>query len=243
LLDVVVEGERIVRLNGIEIGAVIDCTGTAEIARAIGLECLETTDATQAPATIFTLRHVERSLNSAAAVAQVLLPLTRAGLRPLSFQPGLESSVARVKFTGTPAEVPALIDFLRHHVTGFENCAGPTDVVVARRAGRMVIGEYVLSGEDVLAARKFPDAMARCAWPLEQWSSAGVAHFRYLPPGAHYEIPARALRAARVKNLFMAGKTMSADADAIASARVMGCCLATGAAAGQLASSYLDSAR
>jgi len=39
---------------------------------------------------------------------------------------------------------------------------------------------------------------------------------------------------------FAAGKTISADADAIASARVMGCCLATGAAAGNLAVSYLS---
>jgi hypothetical protein len=41
----------------------------------------------------------------------------------------------------------------------------------------------------------------------------------------------------------MAGKTISADVDAIASARVMGCCLATGAAAGILAANYLDSPR
>jgi hypothetical protein len=39
----------------------------------------------------------------------------------------------------------------------------------------------------------------------------------------------------------MAGKTISADVDAIASARVMGCCLATGAAAGKLAADWLDS--
>jgi hypothetical protein len=38
-----------------------------------------------------------------------------------------------------------------------------------------------------------------------------------------------------IKNLFMAGKTISADMDAIASARVMGCCLATGEAAAKLA--------
>jgi hypothetical protein len=41
----------------------------------------------------------------------------------------------------------------------------------------------------------------------------------------------------------MAGKTISADVDAIASARVMGCCLATGAAAGNLAAAYVESGR
>jgi hypothetical protein len=105
----------------------------------------------------------------------------------------------------------------------------------------MIVGEYVLTGDDVLRGKKFPDAVAKCAWPVEQWTAGGKTRLRYLPPGAHYEIPARSLRAARIKNLFMAGKTISADVDAIASARVMGCCLATGAAAGVLAANYLDS--
>jgi len=59
----------------------------------------------------------------------------------------------------------------------------------------------------------------------------------------HYEIPSRSLRAAEVENLFMAGKTISADVDAIASARVMGCCLATGEAAGNLVATFVESAR
>ena len=105
----------------------------------------------------------------------------------------------------------------------------------------MIVGEYVLTGADVLEGKKFTDAVARCAWPIEQWNADGVARFRYLPPGAYYEIPARALQAAKIKNLFMAGKTVSADVDAIASARVMGCCLATGEAAGNLAADYLES--
>jgi anti-sigma factor RsiW len=84
--------------------------------------------------------------------------------------------------------------------------------------------------------------VARCAWPIEQWNADGVARFRYLPPGTHYEIPERCLRARDLDNLFMAGKCLSADVEAIASARVMGCCLATGAAAGVLAARHLDSA-
>src|SRR5205823_10366034 len=129
----------------------------------------------------------------------------------------------------------------RTNVTGFENCETPlTDFASAERAGRMIPGHYLLSGADVLSARRFPDAVARCAWPIEQWSPDGVARFQYLAQGAHYEIPARSLRAARVENLFMAGKTISADVEAIASARVMGCCLATGEAAGKLAAKYVE---
>ena len=244
LADVVVDADRIVRLNGFDVGAVIDCSGTAEVARAVGAETLATDETTQAPAVIFPLRHVARTLDSAADMAQVLLPLARGGFPPLSLQATRIAGEFTAKFTGAPELVPALIEFLRANVRGFESCATPLkEFTTAHRAGRMIVGQYVLTGADVLAGRKFPDAVARCAWPIEQWDAKGTVRFKYLPAGTNYEIPARSLRAARVDNLFMAGKTISADVDAIASARVMGCCLATGAAAGQLAATFVQSAR
>jgi hypothetical protein len=241
--NALVESKRIVSLNGFSVGAVIDCSGSAEVARAIGIDCMATNESTQAPAIVFPLQNVIRDLSTPAAVAQVLLPLARAGLPPLSLQPNLEPNTVTVKFSGRAEQVWPLIEFLQTHVSGFETCATPmTEFPLARREGRMIVGQYLLTGADVLAARKFPDAVARCAWPIEQWGTTGAARFRYLPAGTHYEIPARSLRAAGVENLFMAGKTISADVDAIASARVMGCCLASGAAAGHLAAARLESA-
>lgn len=236
------ENGRIVRVNDLAVGAVIDCSGGAEVARLLGIECLATDAATQSPAVIFPLHGVTRGFKSAAEVAQVLLPLARAGFPPLNFQASLEPGELTVKFTGPPEQVPAVIGFLRANVPGFEKCSTSlTAFTPTPRAGRMIIGQYVLTGADVLAGRKFSDAVARCAWPVEQWGADGVVRFQYLPAGTHYEIPARSLRAARVENLFMAGKTLSADVTAIASARVMGCCLATGAAAGNLAAQHLHS--
>jgi len=244
LTNVLVEGGRIAHLNNIQVSAVIDCSGSAEVARAIGAECLATDETTQAPAILFPLRGVTRTLNTPADAAQALLPLARAGLPPLNFQPSLDPGTVTVKFTGRADQVSHVVQFLREHVRGFEHCeTQQKEFIPAQRAGQMIVGQYVLTGADVMAGRKFPDAVARCAWPIEQWNAAGVVRFRYLPKGTHYEIPARSLRAARVQNLFMAGKTISADVDAIASARVMGCCLATGAAAGNLAAASLESAR
>jgi hypothetical protein len=244
LQKVGVEGNRITSLNGFKVGAMIDCTGTAEVARLARAECLATDERTQASAIIFPLHNVARDLSTAAAAAQVMLPLARAGFPPLSFQPGLEPGVVIVKFTGAAEQVPQLIHLLRTSVSGFENCSTPlTEFTPARRAGRMIMGKYLLSGDDVLNARKFPDAVARCAWPIEQWSADGKVKLRYLPEHTHYEVPARCLRTASIQNLFMAGKTISADVDAIASARVMGCCLATGAAAGKLATDWLHSSQ
>lgn len=242
LTDVIVESNRIVRLNGFKVGAVIDCSGTAEVARLAGVECLATDETTQAPAVIFPLCHVTRDLNSPAAVAQVLLPLARAGFPPLHLQASLEANTLTAKFTGRVEQIPEVIAFLQKNVSGFENCRTPvTEFKPALRAGRMIIGQYLLTGVDVLAGRKFPDVVARGAWPIEQWGADGAVRFQYLPAGAAYDIPARALRAAGVQNLFMAGKTISADVAAIASARVMGCGLATGTAAGNLAAACVAS--
>lgn len=240
--DASLAGGRIARLNGIPVGAVIDCSGTAEVARVTGAKCLSTDDQTQAPAVVFPLHGIACELDSVVAATQVLLPLARAGLPPVSFQPHPEPHSVTVKLTGPPEHAPKVIEFLRWNVAGFENCrTSCTEFHVSQRAGRMILGEYVLTGEDVLRARKFPDVVACCAWPVEQWNAAGVSRVRYLPPGGHYDVPARCLRAAEIANLFMAGKTISADVDAIASARVMGCGLATGAAAGNLARSFLIS--
>jgi hypothetical protein len=242
LSNVRVERNRITSLNGFSVSAVIDCTGTAEVARAVQAECLATDETTQAPAIIFPLHNVTRDLGSVAAATQVMLPVARAGLPPVSFQPDLEPGAVMVKFTGTTEQVPQLIHLLRTKVSGFENCITPlTEFTPVRRAGRMIVGKYLLKGDDVLSGRKFPDAVARCAWPIEQWGADGKVQLRYLPEHTHYEIPSRCLRAASIENLFMAGKTISADVDAIASARVMGCCLATGAAAGKLAADWLHS--
>jgi hypothetical protein len=243
-VDVVtMTGDQITAVNGIATRAVIDCSGTAEAGRAAGIDCFETTAETQAPAIIFPLCEVDRDLSTPAAVTKVLLPLARVGLPSVVFQPGPDRGIITVKFAGTAAQVPELLDFLKKNVAGFEKCFTPvSNFTVSHRAGQMIPGQYVLSGDDVLQARKFPDAVARGAWPVEQWDLQGRVSLRYLPEGTFYEIPARSLRSAAIKNLFMAGKTISADVDAIASARVIGCCLATGAAAGNLAAQWLKSA-
>jgi uncharacterized metal-binding protein len=234
--SVVVEKNQIIYINDYRVKAVIDCSGTAEVARLAGAESLATDESTQAPAVVFALRGITREVTSAAAAAQVLAPLIRAGFPALNFHPDLEPGGLTLKFSGASEQVPTLIECLRANVKGFENCFSPqTEFQVSRRAGRMVVGEYILTGADVLAAKKFPDAVARCAWPVEQWGADGKTKVRHLPAGEFYEIPSRSLRAAKIKNFFMAGKTISADVDAIASARVMGCCLATGDGAAKLA--------
>ena len=252
------ERDRITGLNQDRVEAVIDASGFAEVARLAGVDCLATDERTQSPAIVAALAGITAPLDTAAAAARVMLPLARAGFPPLYFHPGLDPGLVTVKFTGRPDQLPGLLEFLRSHIDGFQHCrllpgtgeesagespAGTAGLHPVPRAGRMIPGRHLLTGSEVLAGGKFPDAVARCAWPVEQWGPDGRSRVRYLAPGTHYEIPARSLQCREVANLFMAGKTISADEEAIASARVMGCCLATGAAAGNLAADWLASPR
>ena len=101
------------------------------------------------------------------------------------------------------------------------------------RDGARLLGQYTLTAQDVLEARKFPDPAARSAWPVEFWDPETGPRYRYLPDGEFYEIPRRCLASERIANLFAAGGCISAETLALASVRVMGTCIALGEAAGR----------
>lgn len=106
------------------------------------------------------------------------------------------------------------------------------------RDGGRALGEYVLTEADVLACRKFSDAACRAAWPIEYWDAERGAELAYLPSGAYYEIPERALKARSFENVWVAGKCLSADARAQASARTVGTCWAMGERSGLLSATW-----
>lgn len=106
---------------------------------------------------------------------------------------------------------------------------------VVDREGQRIIGEYTLTEEDVLSARKFPDGVVKSAWPIELWDQERGVRFRYLPDGEHYEIPLRCLKVAAVDNAWAAGRCISATHMAHASTRAMGTCLSLGEVAGRQA--------
>ena len=109
------------------------------------------------------------------------------------------------------------------------------------RDGGRVEGEYQLTADDVLAGKSFNDAVCRCCWPIEYWSPEHGIQLQSLPsPDSVYEIPLRALRLKGWRNVFTAGKSLSADHLAQASARVVGSCWTMGEAVGQEAAKCLE---
>src|SRR5207249_11898371 len=106
---------------------------------------------------------------------------------------------------------------------------------VGIRDGGRVRGEYCLSAADVRQGRKFADAACRCDWPIEYWDPDEGVSLEYLPDNSYYEIPLRSLKVQGLHNVWVAGKCLSADRAAQASARVVGSCWAMGETAGEAA--------
>ncbi len=124
--------------------------------------------------------------------------------------------------------------FLHDRVPGFaDSYVIQSGVQVGVRETRRILGEYVLTGEDVLAAREFEDAIARGAYPVDIHNPAGKGtELRRVPRGKSYEIPLRCLLPRGVERLLVAGRCISGDHVAHSSYRVMPICMATGQAAG-----------
>jgi len=78
---------------------------------------------------------------------------------------------------------------------------------------------------------RFEDSIARTAWPLEQHHHVeGYAWEPFSEDHVHY-VPLRSLTPAGADNTVAAGRCIDADAAALSSVRVMGPCIAMGAAA------------
>lgn len=123
--------------------------------------------------------------------------------------------------------------FLRDKVPGYEQAfVGGLATQIGVRETRRIIGKYWLTREDVLSARKFPDAIARCGAPIEDHDAGSATRWEYLPDGEHYDIPYRCLLPTRIEGMLVAGRCLSASHDAHASVRSIGQCLAMGQAAG-----------
>lgn len=124
--------------------------------------------------------------------------------------------------------------FLRRYVPGFEKAyIAQSGVHIGVRETRRILGDYQLTTDDVLSARKFPDVIARCAYPIDIHNPEGKGtKFKRLPPGEAYDIPLRCLLPQGVEGILVAGRCISGTHEAHASYRVMPTSMATGQAAG-----------
>src|SRR5579863_2544415 len=130
-----------------------------------------------------------------------------------------------------------LFEFFRSRVPGFQNArlAG-TGTQIGIRESRRIVGRYTLTRDDVLTGRKFDDAVARSAYPIDLHNPSGSGTTTHrLQPGDSYEIPYRCLVPLNREALLVAGRCISTTHEALASTRLTPTVMTLGQAAGTAA--------
>ncbi|MGC9380527.1 FAD-dependent oxidoreductase [Streptomyces sp. MH13] len=124
--------------------------------------------------------------------------------------------------------------FLRTRVPGFEESyVVQSGTHIGVRESRRVLGDYQLTGHDILAARTFPDVVAHGAYPVDIHNPRGSGTvLKRVPRGSFYDIPLRCLVPRGTERLLVAGRCISGTHVAHSSYRVMPIAMATGQAAG-----------
>jgi hypothetical protein len=145
------------------------------------------------------------------------------------------------KETGEAVENAVKIHgILKNSISSFRDSAvSAMSFAVAEREGIRMKGDYTLTEDDVLKGRKFADGVVKNAWPIELWSRDNGPVFKYPAEGVFYEIPLRCFKSRNIKNLYCAGRCISASREALGSSRVMGTCISLGEQAGLAAAKEL----
>lgn len=140
-------------------------------------------------------------------------------------------------------QVQEYVRFLVENVPGFEDAyLVKTGSYIGTREGRRVIGDYILTREDVLQGRRFEDAVVRCGQPIEDHHAGQDTHWVYVKDHGFYDIPYGCLVPRGLENVLTAGRCLSATHDAHASARSSGTAMGMGQAAGIAAAMALEKA-
>jgi hypothetical protein len=145
-----------------------------------------------------------------------------------------------------------LWDHLKNHCPRDEKAAANHRLawvghVAGKRESRRLIGDYVLTENDIRQQTLFPDRVAYGGWCLDDHHSGGFFHqgsfaVHYDRPGGLdpclgrlFSIPYRCLYSRNVDNLLLAGRDISASHMALSNTRVMLTCAVIGQAAGTAA--------
>ena len=128
-----------------------------------------------------------------------------------------------------------LAKWLRGNVPGFKKAElAQVAAEVGVRESYRIRGKYLLRGHDVVTGAQFADAVTTAYYPVDI-NSPGGSRLKFEILKEPYQIPLRALESRQFRNLFAAGRCLSADSVAFASARVAPIAMALGEAAGKAA--------
>lgn len=158
--------------------------------------------------------------------------------------------VSRAMILGRRMAQDFLEALAEYHPKAFSNAfVSATAPMLGMRESRRIIGDYILSVDDFLARRDFDNEIARNSYFIdvhptlrEQKNVQRSKNNRYAyESGESHGIPYTCLTPKGIKNVLVAGKTISCEREVQGSVRVMPVCLATGEAAGIAAAMAMNS--
>jgi hypothetical protein len=141
-------------------------------------------------------------------------------------------------------QVESIVKFMTKYVPGFEEAyLSTTGNELGVRESRHIIGNYILTGEDVTAGRKFDDVIARGYFPIDVHNMSGKKGYgedsnnsgAWVDLKDSYDIPYRCLVPIKLDGLVISGRCISATSEAHGSFRTQGGVMAIGQASGSAA--------
>jgi hypothetical protein len=145
-------------------------------------------------------------------------------------------SLSRAELEGRLQVWEFMEKFLKPHVPGFaRSYIVWTAAKIGVRETRRIVGEYVITRDDIWNYVKFPDAINCGSYPIDIHSptdSTTEFPMDHFYGGKYWTIPYRALVPLNVENLLVAGRCLSATHEAMAAVRCMANTIGMGEAAG-----------
>ena len=119
--------------------------------------------------------------------------------------------------------------------------------IAGNRESRRLVGDVVLSKQDIMSGKAWPDACVPCTWPIDLHlphksyvkgfeDDAFISRAHFAGFKTPYWLPYRCLYSRNVGNLFMAGRDISVTHEALGTVRVMRTCGMMGEVVGMAAS-------
>jgi hypothetical protein len=99
------------------------------------------------------------------------------------------------------------------------------------RQTRWIVSRRQLTLDEIRSGARPADAAARCAWWVELHNAPHLVHWEKFDPEHVYFIPLGCMIPRDADNIVAAGRCVDADVMALSAIRVMGPCIAMGAAA------------
>lgn len=235
---------------------VVDCTGDADVAARAGTPTAK--EAELQPLSLhFRVGHVQRTPEVFERCRAAVIRAHERGELPMFYGPGVSFMFAddevyvhgiRVAADATDphqltnAEIQgredawAMFEAWKSEVPEFADAyfmdSGP---FIGVRETRRIVGQHVLTEEEIVASCRFDDAVATGCWYLDQHPNRATVGSAQDTPKAQptpYDIPYRSLLPQEVSNLLVAGRCHSATQMASSSTRVATTAMAMGEAAG-----------